>query len=66
MVGKISVGGQGVDVRENGDGMGTGGGSRKVLKWWKAREIGGITQYFAVEKGLKWRKASKKARELGM
>lgn len=51
-----------MDVRENGDGMGTGGGSRKVLKWWEAREIGGITQYFAVE----WRKASKKARELGM
>ena len=30
-------------VRENGDGMGRGGGSRKVLKWWEARERGGIT-----------------------
>ena len=35
-----------------GDGMGTGGGRRKVLKG-EAGEIGEMTQYFAIEKGLK-------------
>ena len=48
------------------DRMGTGGGRGKVLKGWEAGEIGGITQYFAIEKGLKWRKPREKTREPGM
>lgn len=35
-----------------GNRMGTGGGRGKVLKGWEAGEIGEMTQYFAIEKGL--------------
>lgn len=66
MIGKISVGGQGLDVRENGGRDGYRRWERKSSKGWEAGEIGGITQYLAIEKGLKWKKPRKKARELGM
>ena len=49
-----------------GNRMDTGGGRGKVLKGWEGGEIGEITQYFAIDKGLKWRKPRKKAREPGM
>lgn len=48
-----------------GNRMDTGGGRGKVLKGWEGGEIGEITQYFAIDKGLKWKKPRKKARELG-
>ena len=40
-----------MDVRENGDGMGTGGGIRKVLKWWEAREMGELRNISQSKKG---------------
>ena len=66
MVGKISVGGQGVDVRENRGRDGYRRWERKSSIRVGSGRNRGITQYLAIEKGLKWRKPGEKARELGM